>query len=155
MVTREESTLRAAALVWSHCMMARWSRRFWLPSRPCVRVSRSVQRCDVQMSCCRGRCGAANRQENGAKCTKPVVARDDGDTLRYCEICSVVKKERAAALFEAAPVEKNHGGKGAGAGGGRGEHVEVQTVFRLQFGDIRIVMVLQATGAVSARELQN
>jgi hypothetical protein len=101
----------------------------------------------------RSRGRAAHWQEQRAKSSQSVVARNDGDALRNGEICSVVEEERAAALLEAAAVKKDHGGKRAGAGGGRGEHVQVQAVFGLHFGNVGVVVVLQATGAEAAREL--
>ena len=107
--------------------------------------------CEAPRERSRGR--AAHWQEQRAKSSQSVVARNDGDALCNREICRVVEEERAAALFEAAAVKKYHGGKRAGAGRGRGEHVQVQTVFGLHFGDVGVVVILQAARAEAAREL--
>jgi hypothetical protein len=101
----------------------------------------------------RSRGKATHWQEQRAKSSQSVVARNDGNALRDREICRVVEEERAAALLEAAAVKKDHGGKRAGAGRGRGEHVQIQAVFGLHFGNIWVVVVLQAAGAEAAREL--
>ena len=63
----------------------------------------------------RSRGRATHWQEQRAKSSQSVVARNDGNALRDREICRVVEEERAAALLEAATVEENHGGQGAGA----------------------------------------
>ena len=102
----------------------------------------------------RSRGKAAHWQKQRAKSSQSVVARNDGNALRDREICRVVEEERAAALLEAAAVKKDHGGKRTGARRGRGEHVQIQAVFGLHFGNIWVVVVLQAAGAEAARELR-
>lgn len=96
-----------------------------------------------------------HRDEQRAKSTQPVVPSDHNNALRDRKNCCVVEKERTTALLKAAAVEKNHGGQRAGAGGGRRKHVEVQAILGLNKGDIRVVMVLQAARAISAREFQS
>jgi hypothetical protein len=101
-----------------------------------------------------GKREGTHRDEKRAKSTKPVVPSDYNNALGDRKNCCVVEKERTAALLKAAAVEKNHGGQRARAGGGRSKHVEVQAILGLNTGDIRVVMVLQAARAISAREFQ-
>ena len=84
-----------------------------------------------------------HRNKQGTKRTESVVASDDNYALRHGKICRVVKKKRAAAFFETAAVKKNHGGIWARARGWRSEHVEVQTILRLQLRNVGVVVILQ------------
>jgi hypothetical protein len=101
-----------------------------------------------------GKREGTHRDEQRAKSTQPVVPSDHNNALRDRKNCCVVEKERTTALLKAAAVEKNHGGQRARTGGGRSKHVEVQAILGLNKGDIRVVMVLQAARAISAREFQ-